>query len=585
MKKFISVLLLFSSLVGLFSCGKGARSDSPIVIEYLYNTGESHQAVGEYLQSAYAAAGITVNLTNQEWGTFLHSRKLGEFTLARNGWIADYSDPISFLDIWISESGNNDVGFGRGEHKYVSIYSLDLTDEGYDIKVENGTWSETYDVLIKTIKSCTDEEKRYRLMHLAEDMIMQTGCITPLYFYTDVYMKDEDLLGFFSSALGYKFFKYCTFKDNTSISVSLASEPESIDPALNSTVDGATMISHLFAGLAKWDLDENGNTVLSPDLAEYLPSGETNEDGSITYVYTLRDDLYWSDGKMLTANDFEFAWRRASSSKLAADYAYMFDVIKGYGTKEGIEVHATDDKTLTVILKTRTSYWNELLAFPAFMPVREDVVTNEAWATDAKTYISNGAYVMSDWTHNGCITLTKNERYYDAESITMPKINFFLSDDANNMLTNFKNGSWQLIDTVPTEETKKLMNENPRELIIAGQLGTYYLIWNINVPLVNLGADATKEDTERANQEIRRALSLLIDRNYIADEIGMAGQVAAASFVPLGMKNPDGSEFSATAGNSEEYQGYFDVSKAAYKSNVMHALEILRKYFKLDIPT
>lgn len=100
--------------------------------------------------------------------------------------------------------------FGKGGHKDVAIYSLDLTDLGYELKVENGTWAQTYDELISLIKSCTDNEVRYELMHRAEDLLMSTGCIVPLYFYTDIYMLDDSVQGFFSNPLGYKYFMYCT---------------------------------------------------------------------------------------------------------------------------------------------------------------------------------------------------------------------------------------------------------------------------------------------------------------------------------------------------------------------------------------
>ena len=90
------------------------------------------------------------------------------------------------------------------------MYSMDLTPYGYDVKVENGTWSQTYDVLISTIKSCTDNEVRYELMHLAEDMLMATGCVVPLYYYTDIFMIDDSINGFFANPLGYKYFMYTT---------------------------------------------------------------------------------------------------------------------------------------------------------------------------------------------------------------------------------------------------------------------------------------------------------------------------------------------------------------------------------------
>lgn len=452
-------------------------------LTYLYNTSDAHKAIGEYLAATLASVGITMNLENQEWATFLNTRKAGDYSVARNGWVADYNDPICFLDMWTSASGNNDVQFGKGDHATVKAYSLDLTPYGLDTKVENGTWAETYDVLISAIKSCTDNDNRYAMMHIAEDMLMDTGCIVPLYFYTDIYMLDDSVHGFFSNPLGYKYFYKCDVDGKTdSINVCIASEPEVLDPALNSAVDGATLDSHLFAGLAKWDTDADGKLEIVADCAEALTEGVVNEDGTVTYTYTLRDGLKWSDGKDLKASDFVFAWKRAASEELGADYGYMFENVKGY--PNDLAVEATDDKTIVVTLNNAVAYWNELLAFPAYFPVREDVVANEAWCTDASTFVSNGAYKMTGWDHNSVITLTKNDHYWDAENVTMKEIKFYLSDNSNNMLTNFKNGDWLLIDDVPTNEIATLKTEYPTEFVVAGQIGTYYVCWNINENLL-----------------------------------------------------------------------------------------------------
>ena len=187
----------------------GMFTDAP-TLTYLYNTSDSHKAIGEYIQGCLASVGITMSLENQEWNTFLNTRKAGDYSVARNGWVADYNDPICFLDMWTSNSGNNDIQFGKGEHTDLAMYDLDLTAYGYDVAVKDGTWAETYDVLISTIKSCADNTVRYELMHIAEDMLMETGCIVPLYFYTDLYMLDDSVSGFFSNPLGYKYFMYCT---------------------------------------------------------------------------------------------------------------------------------------------------------------------------------------------------------------------------------------------------------------------------------------------------------------------------------------------------------------------------------------
>ncbi len=365
------------------------------------------------------------------------------------------------------------------------------------------------------------------------------------------------------------------------LAVCLASEPDSIDPALNSAVDGATMLAHLFQGLAKWTQDDKGNLVVVADAAKELVEGVPNADGTVTYTYTLRDGLKWSDGKAVTAKDYEFAWKRAASTALGADYGYMFEVVDGYAD-DALNVTATDDKTLVVTLSNAVSYWNELLAFPTYFPVREDVVSDEGWATEAETYVCNGPYKIASWKHNSVITLEKNADYVDADSVTMKTLKFYLSDDANNMLTNFKNGDWLLIDDVPTNEIATLKKDYKDEFVVAGQIGTYYVSWNINEEVLPEGSTLTGAEKLAAESEIRNAISLIFDRNYIVEKIAQGGQVPASSFVAMGMTNPDGSEFYKKNVVSDDYYGYYNVASEAIEDNYNAAIATLKKYYTYD---
>ena len=206
MKKILALALVLTILLSFASCKKRNDGKFP-TMTYLYNTGDSHKAIAEYVQSALAAHGISLRLENQEWNTFLDTRKNGAYTVARNGWLADYSDPICFLDMWTSDSGNNDIQFGTDAHKDVAAYSVDLTELGIDYVVENGTWAETYDYIINLVKTSTDAELRYALMHIAEDLLMSTGAICPIYYYTNMYcMKGLTNVGY--TGMGYFFFWY-----------------------------------------------------------------------------------------------------------------------------------------------------------------------------------------------------------------------------------------------------------------------------------------------------------------------------------------------------------------------------------------
>lgn len=371
----------------------------------------------------------------------------------------------------------------------------------------------------------------------------------------------------------------------TSIAVCLASEPDTIDPAMNSAVDGATMLAHLFSGLAKWAQKDDGTLEIVPDAAKELVEGVENEDGTVTYTYTLRDGMKWSDGQDVTAGDFAYAWQRAGNVGTGGDYYSMFAVVDGYSEDDPdakLNIKAIDDKTFEVTLANAVSYWNELLAFPVFFPVREDVVANDSWATDPSTYVCNGMYTLDSWDHNSLITLKKNANHPDADEVTMDTIEFYLSDDANNQLSNFKNGEWLLIDDVPTNEISVLKTEYPDEFFTVGQIGTYYVCWNINEDILPKDSDLTGAEAEAAKAEIRNAVSLLLDRNYIIDEISQGGELPASSFVAMGMTDADGSQFYENAGSSDEYVGYYDTSAEAIESNFKSAVETLKKYYDYD---
>lgn len=373
-----------------------------------------------------------------------------------------------------------------------------------------------------------------------------------------------------------------------SLAVCIASEPQSIDPALNSAVDGATMLAHLFSGLAKWSQNADGGLEIVADMAEELVEPVDNGDGTFTYTYKIRD-AKWSDGKAVTANDFEFAWNRAASVALASDYGYMFEVVDGYEDvwaedatgDETLNIAAIDDKTFEVTTVGKLPYWNELLAFPVYFPVREDIVDNDgAWATDPKTYVSNGMYTLSAWEHNSVITLAKNDNHPDAASVKMPEIKFYLSDDDNNMLANFKNGDWLLIDEVPTNEIATLKNDYPDEFIVEGQIGTYYVIWNMAEDLSPVGGEAL---TPEQQEEVRRAVNLIYDRNYICDSIAQGGQVPASSFVAMGITESDGNtQFYKNTGYSADFDGYYNVAQDQLSANLDECMEVLSKYYDVQ---
>lgn len=156
--------------------GKGLPS-----IELMCNPG--HEPIMEAVQNMWKEnLGVNVTISSQDWNVFLETRKQGDFQVARDGWLGDYNDPVSFIDIWVTGGGNN-----------------------------NAQWSnKEYDKIVSEIKSTTDEKERYAKMHEAEDILAKDMPIIPIYFYTDLYLISDKLEGMYTSPLGYKYFMYCT---------------------------------------------------------------------------------------------------------------------------------------------------------------------------------------------------------------------------------------------------------------------------------------------------------------------------------------------------------------------------------------
>ncbi|MEG1780959.1 MAG: peptide ABC transporter substrate-binding protein [Clostridium sp.] len=355
-----------------------------------------------------------------------------------------------------------------------------------------------------------------------------------------------------------------TGTDGFHLAVSLASEPQSIDPALNSAADGGIMINHMFEGLIKRVDDGKGNAKLAPGQAESYEK-VVNADGTVTYTFKMREGIKWSDGKPVTAGDFVYSWQRLANPKTTADYTYMIDMVKGYaevaaGTADPstLAVKAIDDATLEVILTYDCPYFEDILAFPAAYPVRQDMIEgNEQWTYNPTTYIGNGPYKMAEWSHNAYIKVVKNENYYDFANLGPDSIKFTLLDDANATLAAYKSGELDFIDNIPPDEVATYLASG--ELKVEDQIGTYYACFNT-------------EDAIFSNPLVRKAFSLAIDRNYIVENVMQTGQVPAGGFVPAGINDaagPGSDDFRTVGGD------YYSTKAEDYKKNCDEARALL----------
>lgn len=380
-------------------------------------------------------------------------------------------------------------------------------------------------------------------------------------------------------------------EESASITVCLGTDPGSLDPVYSVSTDSASVLCHLFSGLTRWSVDADGHPVIVADAAKALPDRAENDDGTVTYTYVLRDGLKWSDGKPVTAGDFVFAWNRAASPYTESEYGYMLDVIDGYGKMNDLLMDGTpanpdaklnavaaDDKTVKVTLVNDVPYWNELTANPVFFPVREDVAANPEWGYNAETFVCNGRYLLSEWNHDASITVVRNAAHPDAGSVTMEEIRFLMSEDEEYISDKFREDELVFADGVTPEAQMAF----PGAFRTIGELGTYYFNWNVNAEILPEGSGLTGAEAEKARAEIRRAISLLIDRSYMLENVAGIGQVPASTFVSTGITDADGTEFYLHAGNNDGFTGYYDVSPEAAADNRDKAIEILKSYYGWD---
>ncbi len=338
----------------------------------------------------------------------------------------------------------------------------------------------------------------------------------------------------------------------------LGADPKTIDPQLNSAVDGSTIIHNAFEGLMR----EDENSKIVPGTAEKY---EVSDDGTV-YTFHIRKDAKWSDGKPVVAGDFEYAWKRALNPEVAAEYAYQLFYIKNgaayynqekvggkVATAEDVGVKVIDDNTLEVTLEAPVPYFLSLAAFPTYFPVRKDIIegNEEKWTLKPDTYISNGPFKMSEWKEKESITFIKNENYWDAKNVKLETLEVKLIDDQITYLNAFKSGEIDVIESPPQAEIPTLLDEGTAK--IYPYLGTYFYVINVSDKAKDVDPKAAEA---LSNPKFRKALSLAIDKQLIVDKVAQGGQAPATSYVPAGILDSIGKEFqkeySSKGANIEE---------------------------------
>lgn len=311
-------------------------------------------------------------------------------------------------------------------------------------------------------------------------------------------------------------------------------EMPSADLSVATNTISFSALNNVYEGLYR--LDDKSK----PQPAGAVELAKKSDDG-LTYTFKLREDAKWSNGDPVVAADYVYGWQRTADPKTAAEYAYMFELVKngadvsaGKKSLDELGIKAIGDHELEVTLEQETPYFDYLLAFPSFFPQNKKIVEEKGkdYATTSDASVYNGPFTLTDFDGPGTDTewsYTKNDQYWDKDAVKLDKIEVTVVKEAPTSLNLFQDG--QADDVILSGELAKQMADDP-ELVIEKDARTSYLEFNQR--------DA---NSPYHNENLRKAISYSIDRDALVDRILGDGSIASTGLVPAGMSfSPTGNK-------------------------------------------
>ncbi|QDS37593.1 peptide ABC transporter substrate-binding protein [Brevibacillus brevis] len=311
---------------------------------------------------------------------------------------------------------------------------------------------------------------------------------------------------------------------------SITGEPSTMDAGIATDSTSMDMINLTFEGLTS--VDRQGQMINA------IAESYTHTPDFTHFTFTIRKDAQWSNGDPVTAHDFEYAIKRNLDPKTASGYAYQLFYIKGgedfytgKGKQEDVGVKAKDDYTLDFTLRSPTPFFRELTSFTTYYPLHKKTIeSNPQWATEAKTIVGNGPFVMDKWEHKSKLTFSKSPTYWDDTNVKLDQIHIVIIEDNNTALSMFENGDldWGGYPSFGLSPDAVGQIKEEGKLLVAVNPGTKAVIFNTEKPPFT-------------NKKIRQAFSYSIDRQQLVDNILQTGVPPAYGWVPVSMGlNPDG---------------------------------------------
>lgn len=302
--------------------------------------------------------------------------------------------------------------------------------------------------------------------------------------------------------------------------LSLPNDPPMLDPQRATDMTSFEILNAVFEGLVR--IDKDGKVEKGSGLAKDW----TISPDKLTYTFHLKDNIKWSDGNPITAQDFEYSWKRALDPKTASEYAYILYPIKnaekynsGKASADDVGIKALDSKTLQVTLEKPTPYFLGLTSFITYLPVEKSFVekVGDKLASSPDNMVFSGPFKLKEWNHEQNLILVKNENYWDKNNVKLSEIDLDIVKDLNTLAQNYDTGKYDTISV-----TGDYIDKYKGQVKYAPIGEVYFIALNNTSPIFK-------------NANIRRAFSLAINRKELADNVLKDGSSPAYGIVPNGI--------------------------------------------------
>jgi oligopeptide transport system substrate-binding protein len=302
-------------------------------------------------------------------------------------------------------------------------------------------------------------------------------------------------------------------------------DPDSLDPQKARSDESQTILRDLCEGLTS--LDKTGG--VAPGVAQ---EWTVSADGK-TYTFKLRPGARWSNGDRVVAPDFVAALRRLVDPATASGYAQVIDVVvnasdivAGKKAPEALGVTAPDDSTVVLQLATPAAYLPALLSHSSTCPVHRPTLAAQGGSfARPGVMVSNGAFVLKEWVQNSHILVTRNRHYWNDSATRLGAVKYLLIADENAELIRYRAGELHVTRVVPRGQFDWIKANLADQLHVSPQLSTYFYGFNLNRPPF------------KDNPGLRRALSLVVDREKLAQFVLRVGELPAYGWVPPGVND------------------------------------------------